>query len=79
MGAPALYVHKCGRSRFKRSKLWELSFLSVQNMGVFVLSARKYGSCRLKLITQSVGALALSAQKYGSSRLIRPQVQALPF
>ena len=30
-------------------KVWELSFLSVQNMGALVLSVRKYGSCRLKL------------------------------
>ena len=60
-------------------EVWELLFLSVQNMGALVLSVRKYGSCRLKSITQSVGALALSAQKYGSSRFIRPQVWALPF
>ena len=32
-------------------------------MGALVLSVRKYGSCRLKLITQSVGALAFKRSK----------------
>ena len=30
-------------------EVWELSFLSVQNMGALVLSVKKYRSCRLKL------------------------------
>ena len=51
MGVPALYVHKCGRSRFKRSKVWELSLETTKSVGAFTLSV------------QNVGAPALNIQK----------------
>ena len=51
MEAPALYVHKCGRSRFKRSKVWELSLETTKSVGAFTLSV------------QNVGAPALNIQK----------------
>ena len=65
MGALALYVHKCGRSRFKRSKVWELSLETTKSVGAFTLSV------------QNVGAPALNIQKYVSSHSKQPEVWEL--
>ena len=65
MGAPALYIHKCGRSRFKRSKVWELSLETTKSVGAFTLSI------------QNVGAPAVNIQKYVSSHSKQPEVWEL--
>ena len=48
MGALALNGQKCESSRFKQSKVSELSLCTLKGMGALALDAQKYGGSRLK-------------------------------
>ena len=46
MGPLALNYPKCGSSRFKRSKVWELLFQASESVGAIALKHRNRLNCR---------------------------------
>ena len=67
MGAVAWNYPKCGSSRFKRSKVWELPLYTSTSVGAPVLSVRKCGSFHLE------------CPKCGSTRVKHSKVGELSF